>query len=473
MSKDNIKKDPVLIRILKKIGIQFSMGGDRKICLLPNFYRVLIVFSVLLVAGSIGLLQYSTHPAFCKSCHIMKPYYDAWKTSTHNFVPCVDCHYPPGFRNKLKGKVQAISQVVKFVTRTYGTKPYAEIEDASCLQKGCHEKRLLKGKVVFMKGIIFDHKPHLQELRRGIQLKCTSCHSQIVIGTHIAADERVCFACHFKNMIEGEKISACATCHSTPKEDIKFGDITFNHSDFVGRGIRCKKCHLEVIEGKGEVVEERCFSCHGEPERLALIGDVEFMHRNHVTDHKVECYECHTTIKHSVKTDVEPLSYRCNICHTNKHTGSKQMYMGIGGKGVPSTPSPMFLAQVDCIGCHLVPEDKGPGVAFKGQTLEATDLGCLSCHGDGYRGIFAVWKEMVESSLAETGPKLLKAKEILDRSDKGYKNYRRAYKLYSDAKHNYDFVEYGRGVHNVDYADILLARARENSEEVISLLSER
>ena len=270
---DNVKKDPILVRILQKIGIRFSMGDDHRICLLPNFYRILIVFSVLLVIGSIGLLQYSTHPSFCKSCHIMKPYYDAWKTSTHNFVPCVDCHYPPGFRHHLKGKLQAISQVVKYVTRTYGTKPYAEIEDASCLQKGCHEKRLLKGKVVFLKGIIFDHKPHLQQLRRGIQLKCTSCHSQIVIGTHIAADERVCFACHFKNMIEGEKISACTTCHSTPKEDIKFGDLTFNHADFVGRGIRCKKCHIEVIEGKGEVHEERCFSCHREPERIIRIGE--------------------------------------------------------------------------------------------------------------------------------------------------------------------------------------------------------
>jgi len=36
-------------------------------------------------------------------------------------------------------EVQALSQVAKYVTRTYSSKPYAEISDESCLRKGCHE----------------------------------------------------------------------------------------------------------------------------------------------------------------------------------------------------------------------------------------------------------------------------------------------------------------------------------------------
>ena len=64
---------------------------------------------------------------------------------------------------------------------------------------GCHETRLLQGKVKF-KRFYFDHKPHLTELRRGKKLRCTSCHSQIVQGDHMKVTESTCFLCHFKEI---------------------------------------------------------------------------------------------------------------------------------------------------------------------------------------------------------------------------------------------------------------------------------
>ena len=51
-------------------------------------------------------------------------------------------------RTNLFEKFQALSQVVKFVTRTYSSKPYAEVEDSSCLRSGCHSTRLLQGPLV-------------------------------------------------------------------------------------------------------------------------------------------------------------------------------------------------------------------------------------------------------------------------------------------------------------------------------------
>jgi hypothetical protein len=141
-------------RIFNILGIHFPKGKQDKVHIGPRFFTILGGLALAVVLGMVGLVEYSTSPSFCNSCHIMKPYYDAWKTSTHNFVACVDCHYPPGLTEKLAGKVQAVSQVVKYVTRTYGTKPYAEIKDASCLQSECHSKRLIQGRTLFKRGII-------------------------------------------------------------------------------------------------------------------------------------------------------------------------------------------------------------------------------------------------------------------------------------------------------------------------------
>jgi nitrate/TMAO reductase-like tetraheme cytochrome c subunit len=263
----------------------------------------IVLFAVVASLGlaTAGLWKVSTSPLLCNSCHIMKPYVAAWKASKHANVSCVQCHYPPGFRDTLWVKYQAISQVVKWATYTYNSKPFAEVEDASCLRSGCHDRRLLEGKVVFKRGIIFDHKPHLTEERRGRQLRCTSCHSQIVVGTHIEVTESTCFLCHFKGMKtarELQPIGGCTGCHQPPKGDITVGSVRFNHDDVRRRGVACQSCHLNVVEGDGAAPSERCFTCHNQPDKLQRYGDTPFIHDFHVARHNIECGRCHTTIKH-------------------------------------------------------------------------------------------------------------------------------------------------------------------------------
>ena len=265
---------------------------------------VLIVVAGLVVVGGAavaGLWELSTSPLLCNACHIMKPYVEAWRTSKHNTVTCVQCHYPPGFRDTIWVKYQALSQVVKWATQTYSSKPFAEIEDASCLRSGCHSQRVLQGKVVFKRGIIFDHRPHLEQVRRGRELRCTSCHSQIVIGTHIEVTESTCFLCHFKGMKTGREltpIAGCTGCHQAPKGDIMIGSIRFNHEEMVERGVACQKCHLNVVAGEGEAPRERCFTCHNELGKLERYGDTLFIHDFHVAGHNIECARCHTEIRH-------------------------------------------------------------------------------------------------------------------------------------------------------------------------------
>ena len=269
---------------------------------------VLVVVGALVVGGGAALAGFwhvSASPQFCNSCHIMRPYVEAWKVSRHNTVACVQCHYPPGFRDTLWVKFQAMSQVAKWATQTYSSKPFAVVEDGSCFRSGCHSRSQLEGTevVTFGRGTRFDHRPHLDATKTGRQLRCTSCHSQIVVEKHFEVATSTCFLCHFKGTKSGREltpIAGCTGCHEPPKGEITVGSIKFNHGELVQRGVACQKCHLNVVEGGGEAPRERCFTCHNQPEKIDRYRDTALLHTVHVSTHTIECTRCHTEIKHKL-----------------------------------------------------------------------------------------------------------------------------------------------------------------------------
>lgn len=54
-----------------------------------------------------GLSYFSTDPAACANCHIMRPQYDGWqKASHHTVATCVDCHLPHDFIGKYLAKAR-------------------------------------------------------------------------------------------------------------------------------------------------------------------------------------------------------------------------------------------------------------------------------------------------------------------------------------------------------------------------------
>ncbi|MBK8553499.1 MAG: NapC/NirT family cytochrome c [Ignavibacteria bacterium] len=127
--------------------------------------------------------EYTSRPSFCPTCHYMETFYQSWKTSAHNKVDCVECHFEPGLTGTIKGKLNGLVQIVSYVSLTYKKrKPVAEIPDNTCARAGCHEKQSLNDSTYEFKGIAFSHKHHLSEQKRGKTLKCVSCHSQIVQG---------------------------------------------------------------------------------------------------------------------------------------------------------------------------------------------------------------------------------------------------------------------------------------------------
>ncbi|UCD84155.1 MAG: cytochrome c3 family protein [Deltaproteobacteria bacterium] len=392
------------------------------ISLIPLFYLANLVFYAA-----------SYYPRTCTICHYMKPYYEQWKTSTHKDFICIKCHPYRLINNTVS--------TIKYLTDTYNPRPIVEVNDASCLQEGCHSERLLKGRVAFQESIIFDHTDHYGKIRRGEKLRCSSCHSQIVQGEHIAVEERVCFLCHFKGAARGSSVTGCPSCHGTPTKIVEHEGFSFSHESYLRLGVQCNQCHLDVAKGEGDVPEQKCHSCHAE--RLENYKDKLFIHRVHVTDKGIYCFRCHEEIWHGDISMIQPLEVKCDACHPKLHSPQKALYMGVGGKGVKDTPSRMFSAQVSCDGCHI-----------GGRTEKKA---CLSCHEKNYADMLDDWKKEVGRALSEISP-VIKRGESAFKGMKG-KLVQEASMFIEDARHNYELLENGHGAHNPEYAVRLLQSA--------------
>ncbi|TET64002.1 hypothetical protein E3J48_01695 [Candidatus Aerophobetes bacterium] len=263
----------------------------------------LVIVLVIMIVG----LEVTTSPKFCSTCHNMKPYYESWKTSSHNEVNCIKCHAEPGIIPYLKTKANGLVEVAIYLSGNLPTRYDTEVSDKTCLREDCHTQAKLKQeKVDFKKGIPFEHETHLQTLRGEFRLRCTSCHSQIVQSEHMSVAESTCFTCHFKGEDPNQNMAECILCHGALGE-IPEAEAKFNHQAILQMGVDCLSCHKEVVKGKGEVHREKCLFCHAEPSRLERFKESSFLHLKHVSEHKVECFQCHDQIKHGVEE--WPLSF--------------------------------------------------------------------------------------------------------------------------------------------------------------------
>lgn len=146
---------------------------------------VLIVLAVMVIAGIAGVMgmtQLSKNPAFCGTCHIIKPYYQSWKggnllAGKHaaKGVSCLDCHH--------KSYIEKAEEGVRYITGTY-SKPLKEIAFTreQCLQ--CHGKDFDK---VVSATNFEESNPHDSHLG---EMECTQCHKM-----H-SKSEIYCAQCH-------------------------------------------------------------------------------------------------------------------------------------------------------------------------------------------------------------------------------------------------------------------------------------
>ena len=456
------------LSVTTRRGVQKHKKGIR------NFLILLLI--VLAVLGAV-MYKVSETPWFCGVCHNMQPYIDSWKVSSHKDVGCIECHYEPGFLNHLKGKMtDGQVSMVYFLTGKTPGKYHAEISDVACLQ--CHQIESLSQNREF-EGVSFSHSNHLEELRRGKKLRCTTCHGQIVQGDHIKVDTKDCFVCHFKPDEKGVRhpvLAACDTCHKEVPHEIEIEGRIFHHQRYIDDGIDCMQCHVDIVEGDGSMIENKCVECHNEPQFVTSNYSAEALHLNHVTEHKVECWHCHREIRHGIirNPTSSEFSAKCTTCHEDRqHIGPRQLYMGTGGIGVEDTPAVMYLANVDCASCHRKPEADAHSLHSVDYQKLALGEACNSCHGPGYDTMLMRWKEVLTTETNDTNTRVFEAQEMLFAAKNNHesKEYRRAQQLIAEARHNLNFVILGRGHHNIEYSLKLLNVARSKTESAKSTLN--
>lgn len=403
--------------------------GPRRIGLVLFATSAVVLFSLLF------FVKVTSQPSFCRSCHVMEPYFQAWETSTHNNVTCTECHIPPGLEGTIHSKFMAMSMVANYFTGVYKrSKPWAEIEDASCLRSGCHDTRLLQSTEDF-RGVSFDHKPHLENVRRGRQLRCTSCHANIVQGEHIAVNESTCFLCHFKPDTLGlaTDLARCTHCH-TPPTGIAAADTSFDHTEMLARNADCSSCHATEVAGDGYVPRERCNSCHAQVDHIQRYDDHEFVHQMHVTDRKVECTQCHIQIRHGKEAVALASEERtCGQCHGIPDNAFERVWKG-DLPGLPLVPSSMAKAGMACTSCHV-----GDIHAQKAERPIPT---CLPCHDADYDKLWPRWQAPMESRIKELEQKTAALEPALRDS------MRMALDLYAR----------GNPLHNPDLINVLAER---------------
>jgi hypothetical protein len=450
----------------------FSKGKKRAIYVLLFF--LFIVF--------VGIFRYSESPSFCGLCHNMKEYVDSWKTSSHHEVSCLNCHRNPGFLDHLKGKwVDFQLTLTYLMIGKRIRKLHYEVDDGNCTQKGCHKGEDIKGEMTF-KNVAFPHGRHLGELRRGMRLRCTTCHAQLV-QVHLTVHETNCFVCHFYRAgSKGEEeciscaVGGCTSCHVEPKGDIKVKGWNFNHRKYIARGVACEKCHINVIQGDGHVPEGKCLQCHHEPELLNTKYTSQFMHKNHVTDHKIECADCHTQIRHEIRPILTmiPSPAVCDKCHSKEmHLGPRELYRGSGGIGVPDSPSLMFITNIDCIACHRKGEESQAALYTTKYAERAMSEACVDCHGEGFDETLRHWRTLLSKAEDETNERIFNVQKVLYELEKSRAvstDIRKAKNLLNEARQNFSLVLLGKGVHNIEYAFKLLNAANNKTEQALTVV---
>ncbi|MGQ9645361.1 MAG: cytochrome c3 family protein [Thermodesulfobacteriota bacterium] len=408
---------------------------------------------------------------------------ESWKTSSHNNVSCLSCHRNPGLLNHLKGKwVDFQLGVTYFMVGKGIKKLHYEVDDGNCLQRGCHGREELMGEMTF-KNVSFPHGKHLVELRRGMKLRCTSCHAQLVQGLHLTVHETNCFVCHFYHAgPTGDEecvscaVGSCTSCHVEPKGDINVKGWNFNHRRYIARGVACEKCHVNVIQGDGHVPEGKCLQCHKEPQIQITKYTSSFMHKKHVTDRKFECADCHTHIRHEIGrilTFIHSPSV-CDKCHsTEMHSGPRDFYRGRGGIGVPDSPSLMFTTNINCIACHRKSEQSKAALHTTKYIEKAIGETCVDCHGEGFDETLRHWKVLLSRAENETNQRIFNVQKALyefERTKGVTEELKKAQNLLNEARHNYSFILLGKGVHNIEYAFKLLNVANNRTEEALALI---
>lgn len=476
---------------------------------LTNWKRRLAAVLVLLPLLGVGSVEVTSQSSFCNSCHIMEPYYTSWKKGAHKDVECVKCHISPGVDNFIMAKMNGLGQVVDDVLHRTSMKPSASVSELSCTRGGCHDIERVRANKKTDGKFLFAHDKHLDLEFSGIKLACGVCHSHVSGEQHFEVNTNVCLTCHLlKRDLEhpvpgdggsasiirlvvrearpGEKVepvrttdaapglkippASCNTCHNPPAGTIERGGLKITHADYLSYGAACESCHRGSTEAPVPVESGQCYECHAFG--IERNGDVEKMHRVHTSgEHKVECFACHGTVHHGPAAQAARLDqFDCLKCHVDQHGVQRRTYLHKDQDGIAaamaaasssttgtSTVSPMFLAHVDCVGCHIKPRPVSSRPDSGATVNAATPQACDACHQPGFgERMVPLWQKATHQLYDDLEKALADAEANTSIDEAGRAQLLNVKKLLNIVK-----TDGSWGVHNSAYTQQVLERARE------------
>ncbi len=408
------------------------------------------------VVLSVVSVELTSQSWFCNSCHIMGPFYDSWKVSSHKDVHCVECHIPPGVNNFVAAKLNGLGQVVDDALNRTSTKPSASVSAMACSRAGCHAVERLAESKIQTETFRFDHGSHFGKEYFGIKIDCTTCHSHVMGDEHFAVNTNTCILCHLTESADesvlasagghgggagpiGVSVSTasmgvgaaaipgtapegtgsgsddpagrrsirmavrrastdpapagttpsadCRVCHNPPLEEFEYRGLRVNHEEFLAYGASCDSCHHGVTRTPPAITDAACLSCH--TFGIEQAASAEEIHRVHAEgEHKVECFSCHGMPEHGPEAQMVNLEeFDCLECHLDQHTIQRQTYLWAGAPAVQPEgtlpASPMFMAHVDCTGCHVSSSPLEGELHNGARVVRASAEGCDSCHQPG------------------------------------------------------------------------------------------
>jgi predicted CXXCH cytochrome family protein len=228
--------------------------------------------------------------------------------------------------------------------------------------------------------------------------------------------------------------------------------VKFSHDLAYERGVDCANCHSDLIRGNGEVPRERCAVCHSREDDLKRIDDHEFIHQKHVTDHKVDCLECHLEIQHSLDPHrIEHAASDCKLCHPNQHGEQIRMLLGEGGKSISAQHGGMAVAGIACPSCHQIREISATGTVL----WKASTAVCTQCHDEAATERLQARHEQLKDSLVDIEANLSRAREAVRVANLDETRTAEVTQGLRDLEDDLQFLRVGNSIHNMHYADSL------------------
>lgn len=272
---------------------------------------VMAVVLTLIVVGVFFGIRHTNSPEFCESCHIIKPYKDAWEQSSmaKAGVTCIDCHFEPGVIGYVRGKIYSLMKLTEYGTRDYDRPPPSAelLTNSACLQ--CHEPIANQDDPAYPSGLTviggidlaiktdegtislfnpdgasaaqyqydvsinFPHDFHVNEAQK----KCAECHGAVVHGTELV-----------KTPQAARDPEYCMNCHDGDTAPIIFGEIELSGREHPGAPkldtAIWKNQHWLLAHGPSalsggeldeqgnpvvydQIEKQTCLACHDEPAR--------------------------------------------------------------------------------------------------------------------------------------------------------------------------------------------------------------